>query len=288
MCYSRGGDLEERRLFSSTQNQPIGRLSSRVAPLWEFLPRDRVRVLTSIEAADQPRAPNVPTSDIECPADEGAVLVLVERDLVVDGRGNALLSRSHIGTKKVRRVGFAEWDGEGDLGAFGLATEVSVSDRGESDRVIVYAGNETLKVLDHGYSPSVDGRGTAATRWLWGLVRLGGREAGLWQTALEAGRTWAQPGHCVSGFASVDVLACSAGGTANGFGAALDVHRILGAEPGSRCAAACATGCGSNANTWGTVSNGTRAVQRSVCCCRPEENEGGDGEIRWDEEHGVV
>jgi hypothetical protein len=38
---------------------------------------------------------------------------------------------------------------------------VSVSDSGESDGVVVDVGDEALKVLDHPYSASIDGRGTA-------------------------------------------------------------------------------------------------------------------------------
>jgi hypothetical protein len=165
---------------------------------------------------------------------------------------------------------------------------VTVSDSGETDGVVIDVGNEALEVLDHPYSTSIDGRGTAVIRWFGGLVGLGGRKATFRQATLEGGRTWAQPGHRVSGLACVDVFAGSACGTANGLGAALNVHRVFGTEPGSGCAAARAAGCSGDADAGGSARDGAWTVKRSVYCCRLEENETGDGEIRWDEEHVVL
>lgn len=54
-------------------------------------------------------------------------------------------------------MGFRQWDGEGDFSALGLSAEMSISDGGESDGVVVDVGNETFEVLDHTHGASVDG-----------------------------------------------------------------------------------------------------------------------------------
>jgi len=210
VCDDRRRRLEERGLSSSPKNKPTRRLPSSVTPLGQLFARYRVRVLTRVESANEARPTSVPTTDVERPTDQRAVLILVELDGINDGGRDALFRRANVGSKEGSRRGFAQWDGIGDLGALGLTTEVSVSDGRESDGVVVDVGNKPFKVLHHADSGVIDD-GCRTVVGLDGLLGLVGcLQTGLRETAFEARRPWTEACECVARFACTDVFACAA------------------------------------------------------------------------------
>ena len=60
-------------------------------PLGQLLGGDRVGVLAGVEARDEARGARVAAADVEGPADEGAVLVVVESDGLGRVLGDAVL-----------------------------------------------------------------------------------------------------------------------------------------------------------------------------------------------------
>lgn len=207
MRYDRGRYLEKCGLLPSAHNEAVRWLPSRVTPFGQLLQGNFVWILTGIESPDQPRAAYVPASNIKCPADQRAVLILVERDLVIHGGGNALLSGSKVGSKEAGPIGFGQGNGVGNLCAFRPFAEVTVTDGGESNGIVVDVGDPSFVVLDHPYSSRVGGCSTAVIRRFGRLVGLRGLQTRLREAALEAGGTWAQPCHRVSRLASANILA---------------------------------------------------------------------------------
>jgi len=83
--------LGKLNLGLAPANQTVENLAASVNPLGELLRDDLVGTLALIETLDQCRALGGAAAHIECPADEGAVLVGVEDGLALEHVLEALL-----------------------------------------------------------------------------------------------------------------------------------------------------------------------------------------------------
>ncbi len=86
-----GLDLGELDLGGAAADEAGHDLAAGEAPLGELGGEDLCGALALVEALDELGALGVAAADVEGPADEGAVLVLVELDLVVGVLGDAVL-----------------------------------------------------------------------------------------------------------------------------------------------------------------------------------------------------
>lgn len=85
------GGLTKSNLGGTAADKTREDLSTSVLPLGELLAEDSVDVLESVEALEKAGSGNVSWADVECPRDEGAVLVLVQVDTVDGLQGDGLL-----------------------------------------------------------------------------------------------------------------------------------------------------------------------------------------------------
>lgn len=84
-------NLEQVHLRGPSTNQPRKNTIIAVLPLGQLLRGNQIWVLSDIQPPNKRRVPRCPTSDVERPADQCAILVVVERDGVGSLLGDAVL-----------------------------------------------------------------------------------------------------------------------------------------------------------------------------------------------------
>ena len=86
-----GRRLSQRNLLSSPPSQARENNTTALVPLRQLLRNHSVGILASVKTADERRGASRSAADVECPADESAVLVGIEDDVGGCVEGDAVL-----------------------------------------------------------------------------------------------------------------------------------------------------------------------------------------------------